>query len=385
MTGATLFSGGGGSDLGMKAAGLEVAWGIELDPAIAEVANANLGGHVQVGDILEADPRKFERVDVLHASPPCPNFSVAKAGGKESDLDRALASKVCEFIQTLTPDVFTLENVWAYRDSQSWAQIQETLFSLGYFVNVHHVNFADMSVPQSRRRMIVRAVRGGFVPHLPEPERHVGWYEAIADLVPTLPESKFADWQLKRLEASAEKDMELEPNFFVGGANKSQSFLDFAIEHRASIPGIRNGSQPFATIPADAATNAVGRAFVVAGMANKNGEEVTVRHAAEPFMTVMSSHSKHAQRAFLMADGNSSSAVIRDVGEPCYTLRANRHEPGTAWLEQGRVVSMTPRCLARFQTFPDSYELPKSKTLAAKIIGNAVPPLGYQKILEGLL
>jgi len=45
---------------------------------------------------------------------------------------------------------------------------------------------------------------------------------------------------------------------------------------------------------------------------------------------------------------------------------------------------MTPRALARFQSFPDDYILPDSNRLACKIIGNAVPPLMYQKIVVGL-
>jgi DNA (cytosine-5)-methyltransferase 1 len=49
------------------------------------------------------------------------------------------------------------------------------------------------------------------------------------------------------------------------------------------------------------------------------------------------------------------------------------------------VVAITPRCLARFQSFPDWYELPAKRTLAATGIGNAVPPLLMQRIAEGLL
>jgi len=48
-------------------------------------------------------------------------------------------------------------------------------------------------------------------------------------------------------------------------------------------------------------------------------------------------------------------------------------------------VSMTPRTLARFQSFPDWYELPTKRSLAAYGIGNAVPPLLYQRIIEGLV
>ncbi len=55
---------------------------------------------------------------------------------------------------------------------------------------------------------------------------------------------------------------------------------------------------------------------------------------------------------------------------------AQSHQPGgrpRAWLSRGRVVSMTPRALARFQSLPDSYVLPEKKSLACKGIGNGVP------------
>jgi len=48
-----------------------------------------------------------------------------------------------------------------------------------------------------------------------------------------------------------------------------------------------------------------------------------------------------------------------------------------------RVVAMTPRCLARFQSVPDWYILPDKRALAAKVIGNMAPPLLMQRIAEG--
>lgn len=45
---------------------------------------------------------------------------------------------------------------------------------------------------------------------------------------------------------------------------------------------------------------------------------------------------------------------------------------------------MAGRALARFQSFPDSYRLPHKRSLAAKGIGNAVPPLMMQRVFESL-
>ncbi len=72
----TLFTGGAGADVGIRAAGLRHAWGHEISDEIAEVTRMN-GFDVCTADILTADPSTLERVDCLHASPPCPSFSPA--------------------------------------------------------------------------------------------------------------------------------------------------------------------------------------------------------------------------------------------------------------------------------------------------------------------
>lgn len=47
-----------------------------------------------------------------------------------------------------------------------------------------------------------------------------------------------------------------------------------------------------------------------------------------------------------------------------------------------RCVRLTSQCLARLQSFPDTYKLPDKPSLAATVIGNAVPPLLMQRIVE---
>jgi Site-specific DNA methylase len=136
---------------------------------------------------------------LLHASPVCKQFSNANSNKGEAQLDIDCAKKVAEFIQVLQPPSFTLENVEAYRKSKSFHLILEALYSQGYWVQYQVLNSADFGVPQSRRRLILMAVKGGFIPPLPPKQKHIGWYEAIADLVHDLPDSKLADWQLKAL------------------------------------------------------------------------------------------------------------------------------------------------------------------------------------------
>ena len=337
MTYADIFTGFGGATIGAMQAGLKPLWGIEYDADIAAVANQNLGDHVMVADILDVDPATLPRVDVLHASPECKRASSANNsaeingdGTKENGIDIAHAQKVAEFISEIQPKCFTLENVYAYRNFKSWTKIiAPALYENGYeFYQMEHVNAADYQVPQTRKRMIVRAVKGGWVPMLPQPDPWIGWYEAIEDLIPELPDSQFAPWQLKRLPEEL-------------------------------------------------------RTMLVA----QGGYDGTVVNAAPgmPSFTVTSNGNQTKVKAMLVPGDNASNSTIRLADEPMVTVQTRTPGQCTHRAFIGKVVSMTPRALARFQSFPDWYTLPEKATLACRGIGNAVPPLLYEKIVRQLI
>lgn len=358
---ASMFTGFGGADIGAMAAGLTPVWGIEYDADIAAVANANLGNHITVANVLDCDPRDFASVDVLHASPPCPSFSVANANRGETAQDLNLSRKVAEFVNVLQPRIFTLENVWAYRNSESWQIIEDCLWKLGYWLHVDHVNAADCGVPQTRKRMIVRAMRGAMVPAMPPAAEWVGWYAAIEDLLDTLPESQFAPWQLARLPDCLTTSLVGQSGYDGGIVNADEN-------------------KPAMTVTAN--HNQLGVKAFLMQVQGEGGDGI--RQTGEPAPTVTTTHTPGKYRAFLMGD---QQRQVADVDRPAFTVRAGENGGGTpkALQSNGRIVAMTPRALARFQSFPDWYELPANKTLAARGIGNAVPPLMYQCIVEGLV
>jgi len=355
-TGATLFSGFEGAGVGMRSAGVSMLWGIEKRADVVAVAEAN-GFNSIVADILEVDPATMERVDCLHASPPCTNASNAKTDGKESETDQALATKTVEFIRVLKPEIFTLENVWGYRKFVSFGIILGALEALGYWVDVAHVNSADMGVPQTRKRLILRARLGGFLPHLPNPEPWRGWYQAIEDLIPTLPPSQFANWQIKLLPDEI-KTMIIgnDPSMTVtsGNASKLKAFLA-ATGNASNDNCFRPDDLPTWTVSDVNKPANIARVFLVDGKlsTSNGGKQLQISDQNTPSGTVVSSHT-----------------AARDA---------------RAWLERGRVVKLTPRCLARFQSFPDNYELPEKAALACYGIGNAVPCLVAEKIYRGMV
>jgi site-specific DNA-cytosine methylase len=236
LTSADLFSGAGGVAQGIKQAGFTHAWGLEFDPAIAEIYRAN-HGQVFVQNILDADPMKFEKVDLLHASPVCKSYSSAKTDAKETQLDLDCAAKICEFIYTLQPQYFTLENVAEYGKIRNkkgrltaFGNILYTLQNQGYNYQFRVLTASHYGVPQSRKRLILIAEKGRKMPQFPKQLGSLGWYHAIADLIPNCKQSDFADWQ---------KNMSM-------GITKP--FVMSSTEQRANT--VRYANQPIFTIKA---------------------------------------------------------------------------------------------------------------------------------------
>ena len=381
---ATILSGGEGVGVGAKAAGLDHLWGIEIDDRIAQGARDN-GFHMITADIRDVDPQTLEIPDVLHASPECQNASSAKQirsaktfEEKETPLDVDIARCIVHYLEILQPRFFTLENVYGYRRFASFEILLRARKSRGYFTDIGNLNAADFGVPQTRRRLILRAVRGGLVPMLPPPEPWVGWYEAIEDLIPTLPASEFAPWQLKRL--SLIDSTLVDSAGYVGADGR--------------LPVQRDASKPANTIIANHAQRPMRAFLMMTGATSSHPETGRTRLLAprQPANTVCASAVRG--RAFLVGgqfgkphdgSGEARPPQTRDKEEPIFTVTAQNKGDWRAWLSCGRVVKMTVRALARFQSFPDSYIFPDSNSLACKIIGNAVPPLMYQKIVAGLV
>ena len=330
LTGATLFTGFGGVDLGMRAAGIDTVFGLEKSAAIAEVAKSN-GVQVVIGDVNFFDGSELRGVDVIHASPPCPNFSNANMNASETEEDITLAESVARIVRASMPRWFTLENVLMYRKSKSFSVIKDALADCGYMFVWFHLNAADFGVPQTRRRLFLIACRDGLIPQMPPPVPWAGWYAAIEDLIPALPDSQFAPWQMKNLQIIMETTL-------VGQDYDSPSYIDNRKPVTATV------GEPAFTVKASA-SNSIWKAFIVDG--SNASRDLTIRKGSEPVFSCVAQFGRQAVRAFI----------------------------------PGRVIAMTPRALARFQSFPDSYKLPDRKRVAFRGIGNAVPPMMYKEII----
>lgn len=111
-----LFAGMGGGCDGLEQAGFHVHLAVNHDP-IAVAVHAKRHPHTKHlrTDVFEVDPvaaTQGRGVRILHASPDCTHFSVAKGSKPVSKRRRSLAWVVCRWMGKVRPEIVTLENVW---------------------------------------------------------------------------------------------------------------------------------------------------------------------------------------------------------------------------------------------------------------------------------
>ena len=186
----SLFSGGGTLEAGLAYQMLDKQFGVEYDGKIASVYADNHGDHIQVGRVEDFDISKHKDIFYLHASPVCHNFSKAKHGAKELQMDIDSAKATAKHLETAMPQVFTVENAPGYRKSESLKIITDKLTELGYKWDVDVYNSADYGSATSRNRVILRAVKDGELPPKPtKQERTNSWDKVTRDLWDTLPKA----------------------------------------------------------------------------------------------------------------------------------------------------------------------------------------------------
>ncbi len=194
----SLFSGAGGLDLGVEAAGYEVAAAVEVDHDAADTMEKNFRGlaspvirrsilEVPTKEIIRAAGLKGrERPDLLVGGPPCTPFSKSgfwlewKRAGL--DPDASLLQAYTTVLAEARPRAFVLENVYAltYNNTASRPAFERLLREIdeaGYVCSWRVLNAADYGVPQLRPRLFVVGVpKGKSPPVLPEPT-HTGRWE----------------------------------------------------------------------------------------------------------------------------------------------------------------------------------------------------------------
>jgi len=331
----SLYTGAGGLDWGLEAAGFRTSVCIELDAQCVQTLRHNRDWPVIDRDIttvpteemLEAAGLRPGQVDLVAGGPPCQPFSKSAywSSGDTKRLDDPRANTLGEYMRVVEdslPRAFLLENVQglAYKGKdEGFLYLQQRIEEINkrkgvnYSFEARVLNAADFGVPQIRERIFIIGSREGTRFQFPAP--------------------RFANPNLETPQGSVFK-----------------------------LPAYRN------------AWDAIGDLNDV-----EHGKELDVRGkwgGLLPSIPEGENYLWHTERGggtpiFRWRSRYWSFLLKLAKARPSWTIQA---QPGSAigpfhWKNR----RLSPREMARLQTFPDSVEILGGITAIQRQLGNAVP------------
>lgn len=316
-------------------------------------------------DISKTPPDEFMKIvgikpgklDLLAGGPPCQGFSknVPRKHRYLDDPKNLLVKAFLDYCEALQPRMVLMENVAEMKNGfdQTYSrEIVTRLHEEGYVVSHEVLNAADYGVPQRRRRAFFLASRDGYEFELPPPThvapkdqfpqiellsmpRHVTVWEAIGDLP--------------------------------------------RLKHDQGYDECEYASKPFSDFQ----------------RLMRNGQKSVTNHIARPLRPLQYERLaslkpgqalKDLPKRLQVKSGYSGAYGRLTKGMVAPTITRWVFHPGSGrWGHPVDIRVLSIREVARMQSFPDSFEFVGTYTDQAGQLGNAVPPLLAERIVESML
>lgn len=176
LTAIDLFSGLGGTSLGLQRAGFRVVAAVESNELAAESYRLNMEGvfvwerdirKVPARHVMEQAALARGELALLAACPPCQGFSALRTlnGNRRiEDHRNGLLRDVTRFVRVLKPMTVLAENVPGLVSDDVFGGFLDALDELGYKLHHDVVDVSQYGVPQRRRRLLIVASRLGDPP-----------------------------------------------------------------------------------------------------------------------------------------------------------------------------------------------------------------------------
>lgn len=342
----SLFSGGGGLDLGFQKSGYDIIWAIDNEKNAVETYKKNLGDHIILGDINEFDINEIPKADVVIGGPPCQSFSLAGKRNTEDERGQ-LVWRYISIIKHLKPKAFVFENVTGLLSAKNSSGekivdlLKDAFSQLDYNLELQVINAADYGIPQRRKRVLIVGLRDDEVFKFPKPthsesDDNLLPYVSVKEALDDLPESTEGINEVVEYLVSPQNDFQRKMR---SGDTVTEHFTPTMSElDKYIISHVKPGGN-YMDIPSDVPSERIRRL-------QRNGGHTTCYGRLLP-------------------------------SKPSYTINTYFNRPNVGCnihYKADRLI--TVREALRLQTFPDSYEIVStSKQGRNKIVGNAVPPM----------
>lgn len=342
----SLFSGGGGLDLGFKQAGYDIIWAIDNEKNAVDTYRANIGNHIICEDIHKTDIKIIPHADVVIGGPPCQSFSLAGNRHVE-DARGQLVWKYIHILEEVKPKAFLFENVTGLMSARNAEGekiinlLKAAFEKIGYTIGMQVINAADYGIPQRRRRVIIVGLRNGEKFSFPAAthnesgagrEKYVSVQDALDDLPRAIEdENGFAKYE-EAPKTVYQKEMR-------AGEGVTEHFIPQMSQLDCYIISHVKPGGNYMDIPPDVKSERIRR---------------------------------------LQREGGHTTCYGRLLPQkPSYTINTYFNRPNVGCnihYRENRLI--TVREALRLQSFPDSYRIVSSSKQGRNlIVGNAVPPM----------
>lgn len=432
LSALALYSGPGGSSMGLQAAGIERVVGVEWDDAATATARA-AGFTVEHSDVRDLDPFAVlshhyinnHRV-LLQGSPPCQGLSKAGKGKGREDVERLLGLlallseltieeargvipvhlkmltdessderspltyEVIRWVAEIRPEYVSLEQVPAALPI--WEAIAEVLIAWGYSVWTGNVQAEQYGVPQTRKRAILLASseREVTAPVPTHSKYHTRSPERLDEGV--LPWVSMADalaWGATDLIGFPRKDdgrgeaIEIDGKLYRGRDLREGDQPSFVVTEKARswsrypthMGDVRQKNGCIRPVESPSPT-------ITASMDNGNFQWIDREAVAAEVEPRVNNQSGTEFDLAWPADRPAPTIAGRElVTMP--GANANRFNGSTKSRNDG--IRVTVEEAGVLQSFPADYPWTGNKTKQFEQVGNAVPPLLQTALTQHLL
>lgn len=168
LTGISLFSGCGGSDLGAKRAGVDIVFSNDCFAPATKTYNTFKDIIANADTVVNGDDvRKitlFPSCEILIGCYPCQSFTMGGPRLPESDERTSLYKEFLRCLNQTNPKYFVVENVAGMQLLEQGRYLYEQIKAFseagqGYLVSFLPLNAKDFGVPADRKRIFLVGVR----------------------------------------------------------------------------------------------------------------------------------------------------------------------------------------------------------------------------------
>lgn len=399
-----LFCGIGGFHQALTNLGAECVLACDIDAKCREVYKDNYGLEPKE-DVTKLVSAEIPDFDILCGGFPCQSFSHA---GKQSGLEDTrgtLFRDICRILREKKPKYFLLENVKnlkGHDKGKTWATIYKCLLESGYttYENPIVLSPHQLGVPQHRERVMILGWRNdilplGGLPEMPKvsPPANVSIKSILTDDADVPVETKLSAtdievvgfWEVM-IQHFKKKEIKL-PTFpmWSDDWDSTYNLTDEVVQTEPEPGSDEDDEDGEREVPAEDTTKKYKIPEWKQKFIRQNREFYETNKAfLEPWLasarkntSFMGAKRKMEWQAGKFQTGDSIWNLLFQFRPSGIRIKRANYSPALVAMAQIVYVGekkrkLSPREVARLQSFPDSFKLPAAAGTAYKQFGNSV-------------